>query len=98
MEEYLEKIKELLIEYTPNVITALIILIVGLFLINIVIKSSKKIIIVIKSPFVKGFRKIRKSLNPRVLMTKVIGNFRKKIKDFNSFILFILYDIIAFET
>lgn len=45
MEEYLEKIKELLIEYTPNVITALIILIVGLFLINIVIKSSKKIMI-----------------------------------------------------
>ena len=38
-------IKELLIEYTPNVITALIILIVGLFLINIVIKSSKKIMI-----------------------------------------------------
>ena len=45
MEKYLEKIKELLIEYTPNVITALIILIVGLFLINIVIKSSKKIMI-----------------------------------------------------
>ncbi len=45
MEDYAEKIKGLLIEYTPNLITALIILIVGLFLINIVIKSSKKIMI-----------------------------------------------------
>jgi small conductance mechanosensitive channel len=43
MEEYIEKFKDILIEYTPKVITALLILIVGLFLIKIVIKSVKKL-------------------------------------------------------
>lgn len=43
MEEYIEALKGLLLEYTPSVITAIIILIVGLFIIGIVIKSSKKI-------------------------------------------------------
>lgn len=45
MQEYLEKLKDLLIDYAPNVITALLILIIGLFSINIIIKSSKKIMI-----------------------------------------------------
>lgn len=43
MEEYLEKLKVLVIEYTPNILMALAILIVGLFLIKIVVSSTKKI-------------------------------------------------------
>jgi small conductance mechanosensitive channel len=45
MEEYIVALKELLLEYTPSVITAFIILIVGLFLIGIIIKSSNRIMI-----------------------------------------------------
>jgi small conductance mechanosensitive channel len=43
MEEYIKKFKDIFVEYAPSVITALVILIVGLFLINLVIKSTKKI-------------------------------------------------------
>lgn len=43
MEEYIKQFKEILIEYTPKAITALLILIVGLFLIKIVINSAKKL-------------------------------------------------------
>ena len=43
MEKYVEKFKELLIEYTPKVLTALAILIVGLFIINLIVKTSKRL-------------------------------------------------------
>lgn len=43
MENYIESIKELLFLYAPKVITALLILIIGLYLIKVIIKSSKKI-------------------------------------------------------
>lgn len=43
MEEYIEKSKDILFLYAPKVLTALIILIVGLFAIKIVVKSAKKI-------------------------------------------------------
>lgn len=43
MEEYLQIATELLIRYTPKVITALLILIVGLYLIKVIIKSSRKL-------------------------------------------------------
>ncbi|APG65542.1 mechanosensitive ion channel protein [Tenacibaculum todarodis] len=44
MEKYIVQIKELLVEYSPKVITALAILIVGLFIINLIIKAVKKIL------------------------------------------------------
>jgi small conductance mechanosensitive channel len=43
MEKYLELIKNLLIEYSPKVLTALFILIIGLFIIQMIIKMSKKL-------------------------------------------------------
>lgn len=43
MEEYIEILKDFLLVYAPNVIIAFIILLVGLFLIKIVIKSAKKL-------------------------------------------------------
>jgi small conductance mechanosensitive channel len=43
MEEYISASKQLLFEYVPKIITALLILIIGLFLIKLIIKSSKKI-------------------------------------------------------
>lgn len=43
MENYFEDFKNILIEYSPRVITALVLLIVGLFIINIIINTSKKI-------------------------------------------------------
>jgi small conductance mechanosensitive channel len=43
MEKYIEDLKDLLLEYTPSVITAIFILVAGLFLIGIVTKSSKRI-------------------------------------------------------
>ena len=43
MEEYIEKIKVLLIEYTPNILTALVILIIGLFIINLMVRTSRKV-------------------------------------------------------
>ncbi|ARV06917.1 mechanosensitive ion channel protein [Polaribacter sp. SA4-10] len=45
MEEYLEKIKDLLIEFTPNIIIAFAILIIGLFIINIIIKTSRRLML-----------------------------------------------------
>lgn len=41
--EYLKKLWELILEYSPKVITALAILIVGLILIGFVVKMSKKV-------------------------------------------------------
>lgn len=43
METYYEKLKDLLVDYTPKVLTALAILIVGLFVIKIIISTTKKI-------------------------------------------------------
>lgn len=43
MEQYIEQLKGILFLYAPKVISALLILIVGLYLIKIIIKSSKKI-------------------------------------------------------
>ncbi|MCH3881067.1 MULTISPECIES: mechanosensitive ion channel family protein [Tenacibaculum] len=44
MEKYIVQIKDLLFEYSPKVITALAILIVGLFIINLIIKAVKRIL------------------------------------------------------
>jgi small conductance mechanosensitive channel len=43
MEEYIDTSKDLLFLYVPKIITALLILLVGLFLIKLIIKSSRKI-------------------------------------------------------
>ena len=43
MEKYLEKAQTLFIEYAPKVVTALAILIIGLFVISLLVKMSKKI-------------------------------------------------------
>lgn len=43
MENYIEDFKNILFEYTPKVITALAILIIGLFIIKMIVKSTKKI-------------------------------------------------------
>ena len=43
MEKYLEKAEALFVNYAPKVITALAILIIGLFVIGILVKMSKKI-------------------------------------------------------
>ncbi len=43
MEKYLDTFQNLLIEYTPKVLTALAILIVGLFAIKFIVRASKKI-------------------------------------------------------
>ncbi|WP_353776814.1 mechanosensitive ion channel domain-containing protein [Winogradskyella sp. 3972H.M.0a.05] len=43
MEKYIDKIKELLIDYTPKVLTALAILIVGLFIIRLIVNMSKRV-------------------------------------------------------
>ena len=43
MEQYVEKFKELLVNYAPKIITALTILIIGLFMIKLVVKAAKKI-------------------------------------------------------
>ncbi|WP_339662014.1 mechanosensitive ion channel domain-containing protein [uncultured Polaribacter sp.] len=43
MEKYIEQFKSILFLYAPKVISALVILIVGLYLIKIIIKSAKKI-------------------------------------------------------
>lgn len=44
MEEYIEKLKDLVVEYTPKILVALAILIIGLFVISIVVKTSKNIL------------------------------------------------------
>lgn len=43
MEKYLEALKNLIIEYSPKVLTALVILIVGLFIISLIVKMTKKV-------------------------------------------------------
>ncbi|SEC55969.1 small conductance mechanosensitive channel [Tenacibaculum sp. MAR_2009_124] len=43
MEQYIEKTKELLMDYAPKAITALAILIIGLFLIKLVVTGVKKV-------------------------------------------------------
>lgn len=43
MEKYLDTFKNLLIEYSPKVLTALVILIVGLLIISLIIKMTKKV-------------------------------------------------------
>lgn len=43
MEQYVEKFKELLVNYAPKIITALTILIIGLFMIKLIVKAAKKI-------------------------------------------------------
>jgi small conductance mechanosensitive channel len=45
MEKYLEALKHLLIEYSPKVLTALAILIIGLFIIGFILKVTKKIMV-----------------------------------------------------
>lgn len=44
MEKYWNSLKELLLEYSPKVLTALVILIVGLFIIGFIIKMFKKVL------------------------------------------------------
>lgn len=43
MEEYITTSKNILFQYVPKIITALLILVVGLFLIKLIIKSSQKL-------------------------------------------------------
>ena len=43
MENYIEDFKNILLDYTPKIITALVILVIGLFLIKLIINSAKKI-------------------------------------------------------
>ncbi len=43
MDTYIDKIKHLIVEYSPRIITALVILIVGLIVIGFVVKTSKKL-------------------------------------------------------
>ncbi|EAQ42394.1 mechanosensitive ion channel family protein [Polaribacter sp. MED152] len=43
MEEYIEKFQDIFVEYAPKVLTALVILIVGLFAIKIVVSSARKL-------------------------------------------------------
>jgi small conductance mechanosensitive channel len=45
MEEYIEKIKLLLMEYTPSILTAFAILIIGLFVISLLVKTARKIML-----------------------------------------------------
>ena len=43
MEEYIEKLKDLVVEYTPKILVALAMLIIGLLLISIVVKTTKNV-------------------------------------------------------
>lgn len=43
MKEYLDELQVLLIEYTPKLITAIAILVIGLFMIKMMVKLSKKV-------------------------------------------------------
>ena len=43
MDNYIEEIKSLLLEYAPSVVTAILILVVGLFIIKVIVNSSRKI-------------------------------------------------------
>ena len=42
MEKYLEIAGNFLMTYGPNILTALLILLIGLFVINLLVKVSKK--------------------------------------------------------
>ena len=44
MEEYLNTLKELIIEYTPKILMALAMLIIGLIVIKIIVNTTKKIL------------------------------------------------------
>jgi len=43
MEEYIEKLQDYVIEYTPKVLVALAILVIGLFAITIIIKTARNV-------------------------------------------------------
>ena len=43
MDKYIEKAEALFVDYAPKVITALAILLIGLFVINLLVKMSKKV-------------------------------------------------------
>lgn len=43
MEKYLDKLQELLVDYTPKVLTAIALLIVGLFVIKFFVKLTKRV-------------------------------------------------------
>ena len=43
MEEYIEKFKTVIVENAPSVLSALAILVIGLFAINLIVKASKKL-------------------------------------------------------
>ena len=45
MEKYIEQAEALFADYTPKIVTALAILIIGLFVINLLVKMSKKILV-----------------------------------------------------
>ncbi|MFD2529934.1 mechanosensitive ion channel family protein [Polaribacter marinaquae] len=59
MEEYIENIKEVLVEYTPKVLMALAMLIIGLVVIKIIINTTTKIL---------------KKRNVDVTLQKFLGN------------------------
>ncbi|AQS94655.1 mechanosensitive ion channel protein [Polaribacter sp. BM10] len=59
MEEYIENIKEVLIEYTPKILMALAMLIIGLVVIKIIINTTTKIL---------------KKRNVDVTLQKFLGN------------------------
>jgi small conductance mechanosensitive channel len=44
MEKYIERFNQLFIEFAPKIVTAVVILIVGLILINLIIRLTKKIL------------------------------------------------------
>jgi small conductance mechanosensitive channel len=43
MEEYIEYLKELVVEFTPKILVALAILIIGLIIIKVIVKASRKV-------------------------------------------------------
>lgn len=45
MEHYITQVKELIVQFSPQVIMAIAILLIGLFVINILVKLSKKIMV-----------------------------------------------------
>lgn len=45
MEKYIDKITTLLIDYTPSILTALAILIIGLIAIKIIVRATKKLMV-----------------------------------------------------
>ncbi|WP_297803671.1 mechanosensitive ion channel domain-containing protein [uncultured Polaribacter sp.] len=43
MEKYIDKLKQLMVEFTPKILVALAILFIGLFVIGLAVKASKKL-------------------------------------------------------